>query len=63
MMALIIITGILTCGVIPIFSFIGWGIETVVNVFGGSVDWGYWSQAGIGFLFSGLFGGIKINIR
>jgi hypothetical protein len=63
MMVLIIITGILTCGAIPMFSLLGWGIETVINVFGGSVSWGYWSQAGIGFLFSALFGGIKIKIR
>jgi hypothetical protein len=36
MMALIIITGILTCGAIPLFSLLGRGIEIVINVFGGA---------------------------
>jgi len=64
-MALIIVTGILTAGILPLFALIGFGVSLLVNIFT-VVTWGYWQCVGVGFLFSCLFGGVfrlSINIK
>jgi len=59
-MALIIITGILTAGIIPLLAAIGWGIELFVNLFK-PVNWGYWENVAVGLIFSFLSGtGVRV---
>ena len=48
-MTLIVITGILSCGIIPFFALIGWGVNLIINIFT-EVIWSYWACAGVGFL-------------
>jgi hypothetical protein len=61
-MILIIITGILSFGIIPLASCVGWLIEHCLIMFGADVCWNYWQQAIPGFLFMMFTGGIKIKI-
>ena len=49
-MLLIVLTGFLTGGLIPLIAFIGFGIELIINIFI-PVEWGYWENVAVGFLF------------
>jgi uncharacterized membrane protein YcjF (UPF0283 family) len=48
-MFLIILTGILSAGIIPLLAAIGYGVELVVNIFT-TVTWGYWQNSAIGLI-------------
>ena len=45
----IILTGILSCGLIPLLAAIGFGIELIVNIFT-TVSWGYWQNVAVGLI-------------
>ena len=45
-MVWIIITGILTLGVIPLLSAMGYGVELLANLFT-AVEWTYWPRAAV----------------
>ena len=53
----IILTGILSCGLIPLLAAIGFGIELLVNIFS-HVSWGYWGNVAVGLVFA-LMPGVK----
>jgi hypothetical protein len=57
-MFLIILSGILTCGVIPIVSLFGYSIELVLSLFKVIPEWGYWQNFAIGLLFLTTIGTI-----
>jgi hypothetical protein len=52
-MILIILIGILSGGIIPLLSLIGFGVELIISIFK-PVSWGYWQQAAVGMVFSAL---------
>jgi hypothetical protein len=47
-MDLIVVTGIFTGGIIPLFAAIGKGINLIVSMFNPSVYWSYWDCVCIG---------------
>ena len=63
-MFLIILTGILSCGMIPLCALVGFGIECIVDIFSGNpIGWGYWTNSAVGFLILLFTGAIKIKIK
>jgi len=54
----IVLTGILSLGVIPMMSAVGFGFELLVNIFT-PVSWGYWGRVSIGLIFA-LLPGVKL---
>jgi len=56
----IILTGVLTLGVLPLLAIIGFGVSLVVNIFT-MVSWGYWQCVAVGFLVAVTAGVIRSN--
>ena len=58
----IILTGILSGGLIPLLAAVGFGIELIVNIFT-TVSWGYWQNVAVGLIAACLTGGVRISIK
>jgi len=56
----IIFSGIISLGILPLLSVIGYGIELLVNIFT-PVSWSYWGKAAVGLIFAILPGVRLIN--
>jgi hypothetical protein len=61
-MTIIILTGILSWGIIPLISAIGYGFELIISIFK-PVSWDYWQQVAVGLVFALLASVNFIPIR
>jgi len=60
-MTWIIISGVLTCGILPIFAAIGYGLSLILGIWF-TVWAGYWSHVAVGFVMSLFLGFNPISI-
>jgi len=58
-MAWIIISGILTCGILPLMAAFGYGINLIFAIWF-EVAWTYWQCVGVGFVFV-CFAGVRFK--
>ena len=62
-MFLIVFTGILTCGILPLLALFGLGINLVFGIFMTVATWTYWQCVAVGLIFSCILGITPISIN